>query len=51
MKLEKVVINNEQPHLRNLDASSCEETNDKAILFVYGNTIKEKKEILILISI
>ena len=43
MKLEKVVINNEQPHLRNLDASSCEETNDKAILFVYGKYYQRKE--------
>ena len=43
MKLEKVVINNKQPHLRNLEASYCEETNDKAILFVYGKHYQRKE--------
>ena len=42
MKLEKVVINNKQPHLRNLEASYCEEMNDKAILFVYGKRYQRK---------
>ena len=42
MKLEKVIIDNKQPHLRNLEASYCEETNDKAILFVYGKRYQRK---------
>ena len=42
MKLEKVVINNKQPHLRNLEASYCEKMNDKAILFVYGKRYQRK---------